>query len=58
MVKTVAGDSGEFSEAVYGDERVRRGRGGETHQQAGAGRPALTTQQGSALSSCRRSRPT
>jgi catalase len=42
----VAGDSGEFSEAVYGDERVGRGRGGETHQQAGGARPALTTQQG------------
>jgi catalase len=42
----VAGDSGKFSEAVYGEERVRRGRGGETHQQAGGGRPALTTQQG------------
>src|SRR5436190_12362924 len=46
MAKIAAGDSGEFSEAVYGDERVRRGRGGETHQQAGDGRPALTTQQG------------
>jgi catalase len=42
----VAGDSGKFSEAVYGDERVQRGQGGETHQQAGHGRPALTTQQG------------
>src|SRR5512132_707015 len=42
----VAGDSGEFSEAVYGDERVGRGRGGESHQQAGGARPALTTQQG------------
>ena len=31
---------------VYGDERVRRSQGGETHQQAGDARPALTTQQG------------
>jgi catalase len=46
MAKIVAGDSGGFSEAVYGDERVQRGRGGETHQLAGDGRPALTTQQG------------
>jgi catalase len=29
----------------YGDERVERGRGGETHQVAN-GRPSLTTQQG------------
>jgi catalase len=46
MAKIVAGDSGEFGEAVYGDERVQRGHGGETHQQAGDGRPSLTTQQG------------
>jgi catalase len=46
MAKIVAGDSGESSEAVYGNERVRRGHGGETHQHAGDGRPALTTQQG------------
>jgi catalase len=30
----------------YGDERIERGGGGETHQVAGGGRPVLTTQQG------------
>jgi len=30
----------------YGDERVDRGGGGETHQTAGGERPSLTTQQG------------
>ncbi len=30
----------------YGDEQAERGHGGETHQAAGEGRPALTTQQG------------
>src|SRR4249919_584615 len=30
----------------YGDERVERGHGGETHQVAGGDRPSLTTQQG------------
>jgi catalase len=29
-----------------GDEQAERGRGGETHQTAGNGRPSLTTQQG------------
>jgi catalase len=38
-------------EAVeYGDERVERGRGGETHQIAERGRPRLTTQQGVVVS--------
>ena len=46
MAKIVAGDSGGLGEAVYGAERVQRGHGGETHQQAGDGRPSLTTQQG------------
>ncbi|HYZ55784.1 MAG TPA: catalase [Streptosporangiaceae bacterium] len=32
--------------AQYGDERVERGHGGETHQVAGDRRPRLTTQQG------------
>ena len=31
---------------TYGEEQVVRGRGGETHQVAGDGRPVLTTQQG------------
>jgi len=30
----------------YGMEAVERGRGGETHQVAGDGRPPLTTRQG------------
>src|SRR5690348_13633015 len=30
----------------YGDQRIERGQGGETHQIAGEGRPRLTTQQG------------
>ena len=38
--------AGEFDEARYGSEAVRRGTGGETHQVAGDGRPRLTTQQG------------
>jgi catalase len=42
----VTSDPGRFSDASYGTERVRRGSGGETHQQADGGRPALTTQQG------------
>ncbi len=45
----MAGHSGGFSEAVYGEERVERGPGGETHQRAGDGRPALTTQQGTVV---------
>lgn len=40
----MAADSGQFSEATYGDERIHRGTGGETHQLAGDGRPSLTTQ--------------
>ncbi|MGH3404179.1 MAG: catalase [Streptosporangiaceae bacterium] len=39
--------NGEDRPAVsLGDESVRRGSGGETHQVAGQGRPSLTTQQG------------
>src|SRR3954449_13149626 len=38
--------SHEREQADYGDERVERGPGGETHQVAGDGRPSLTTQQG------------
>jgi catalase len=30
----------------YGEEKVQRGKGGDTHQAAGDGRPQLTTQQG------------
>jgi catalase len=44
------GDAREnMTEVSYGDERVRRGNGGETHQVAGDGRPALTTQQGAVV---------
>src|SRR3954462_4591059 len=32
--------------ARYGNSEVATGRGGETHQAAGDGRPTLTTQQG------------
>jgi catalase len=34
----------------YGDQRVERGPGGETHQVAGRGTPRLTTQQGTVVS--------
>jgi catalase len=40
------GDEQERQVTQYGDERVERGRGGETHQVAGGRRPRLTTQQG------------
>ena len=36
----------ENQQVQYGEERVLRGRGGETHQVAGDGREPLTTQQG------------
>src|SRR5256714_1233050 len=36
----------DAADARYGNEEVWRGTGGETHQVAGDGRPALTTQQG------------
>ncbi len=45
-----AGDPNDGrTEVSYGDERVLRGEGGETHQVAGDGRPALTTQQGTVV---------
>ena len=34
----------------YGDQRVERGQGGETHQAAAEGAPRLTTQQGTVVS--------
>ena len=34
----------------YGDQRVERGHGGETHQIAAEGAPRLTTQQGTVVS--------
>src|ERR1700760_483694 len=34
----------------YGDQRVERGQGGETHQVAAEGAPRLTTQQGTVVS--------
>jgi catalase len=40
------GSDGVRKDVEYGGERVERGGGGETHQVAGNGRPALTTQQG------------
>src|SRR5215472_10533862 len=36
-------------EVRYGDQEVRRGAGGETHQVAGDGRPSLTTRQGTVI---------
>ena len=36
--------------AQYGDQRVERGTGGETHQVAAEGAPRLTTQQGTVVS--------
>jgi catalase len=44
------GNEQDRQAAQYGDERVERGRGGETHQVAGDGRPRLTTQQGVVVS--------
>jgi catalase len=44
-------DAGEDGRTVrYGDQEVVRGRGAETHQVAGDGRPPLTTQQGVVVS--------
>src|SRR4051794_28097053 len=40
------GSNGDRPTVQYGDERVDRGGGGETHQTAGGERPSLTTQQG------------
>ena len=47
MAYRANGEGEEEREQVrYGSEVVTRGRGGETHQTAGAGRPPLTTKQG------------
>ena len=47
MANRANGEGEEEREQVrYGSEVVTRGRGGETHQTAGAGRPPLTTKQG------------
>jgi catalase len=43
---TADGANEKRDEVTYGDQQVRRGAGGETHQVAGDGRPRLTTQQG------------
>ena len=39
-----------YQAAEYGDQRVGRGDGGETHQAASDGAPRLTTQQGIVVS--------
>ena len=39
-----------YQAAEYGDQRVGRGAGGETHQAAPADAPRLTTQQGVVVS--------
>jgi catalase len=43
------GPDGDRQRARYGDQDIRRGHGGETHQAAGDGRPRLTTQQGAVV---------
>ena len=44
-------EAGTDRQAVeYGDQRVERGQGGETHQVASGDAPRLTTQQGIVLS--------
>src|SRR5579872_2348480 len=43
-------DDGRRQAVEYGDQRVERGRGGETHQVAAEGAPRLTTQQGTVVS--------
>jgi catalase len=45
-----AGVDGDRKAVRYGGQEVIRGRGGETHQTAGDGRPQLTTQQGVVVS--------
>ena len=39
-----------YQAAEYGDQRVGRGDGGETHQAVSDGAPRLTTQQGIVVS--------
>src|SRR6201993_1234842 len=47
----MASNSGDGRKAVrYGEERIQRGPGGETHQVTGSARPSLTTQQGVVVS--------
>ena len=43
-------DEGRRQAVEYGDQRVERGHGGETHQIAAGGAPGLTTQQGVVVS--------
>ena len=43
-------DEGHRQAVQYGDQRVERGHGGETHQIAADGAPRLTTQQGVVVS--------
>src|SRR5207302_1867828 len=43
------GEARDRQEVQYGDQRVERGHGGETHQTANGG-PKLTTQQGVVVS--------
>jgi catalase len=43
-------DEGRRQAVQYGDQRVERGPGGETHQIAAGGAPRLTTQQGTVVS--------
>jgi catalase len=43
-------DEGRRQTVQYGDQRVERGPGGETHQIAADGAPRLTTQQGTVVS--------
>ncbi len=43
-------DEGRRKAVQYGDQRVERGHGGETHQIATGSGPRLTTQQGTVVS--------
>jgi len=44
MAKTKS--NGDYTSVAYGEEKIHRGEGGETHQVAGGDVPVLTTQQG------------
>ncbi|MBJ7535010.1 catalase [Rhodomicrobium vannielii ATCC 17100] len=44
MAKTKS--NGDYTSVAYGQEKIMRGEGGETHQVAGGDVPVLTTQQG------------
>ena len=47
--KTASSNATSRQSVEYGDQRVERGHGGETHQTAAEGAPRLTTQQGTVV---------